>query len=208
MPLVCLGTANHRPAGIRPAFLKLSCCSWVRAFQYHRWSRKVFAGIFLPKHSEEAFIKKGLHLVNLMESKRHIDCIHSCWPLFRCFRNMNWHGWWNRTRGCHQGDCGGRRERGKRQAKRSSGCACGIGTLALRGLGVDIHIFLRGSFYFIFYFYFFILLCGEPYGREYMSSDDLSIKYVSKCSETDLQPCNQGCKALGKVQWGPEDRKY
>jgi len=100
----------------------------------------------LTKHGQEAFVEKSLQLVDLMKSKRHIDRIHSCWPPFRCFRDMNWHGWWNGTRRCHQRDRGGRRERGKKQVKRSSGCACSIGVLALRGLGVDIHVFLRHSF--------------------------------------------------------------
>jgi len=76
----------------------------------------------LTKHGEEAFIKTGLQLVDLMESQGHVDCIHSRWPPFRCFRDMNWRGWQDRTGRCYRRTRGGRRKGGKRLADWSGGC--------------------------------------------------------------------------------------
>jgi len=38
--------------------------------------------------------------------------------------------------------------------------------------------YVLSYFFFFFFKSLFILLCGEPYGREYMSSENLSIKCV------------------------------
>jgi len=117
--------------------------------QHHQVSPLIVVCIewdLLTKHGEEAFIEMGLQLVDLIESQRHDDCIHLHWPPFRCFGDMNWHDWQDRTGRCHRRTCGERRKGGKRLAKWSGGRTLKVQALALRWLGAGVHIILRLSF--------------------------------------------------------------